>query len=102
MTKLQIQFHSFSQDTLIPSFAEMIAKHNAGMVVLNLIVMEGYFKAMCARFGYYKAITHLDKESGELTLSIEAGKPFVTISEHELIGELSPAQADLLIQGGLS
>ena len=101
-TKLKIDFHSFSQDILISSLAEIIAKHNAGLANIDLSVIEGYFKAQCVKFDYNKAITYLDEEEQELTLSIEQGKPFVTVRCIQIIGSITASEQDLLTQENLS
>lgn len=85
-TKLKIDFHAdLLQDTLIESFAVMVAKHNSGKANLNLDELQGYFKAHCARHGI-QAESFLD----ESTLSLQIrGKAFVTIELLEMIGEIS-------------
>ena len=80
-TKLKIDIHSAENTTILENIANLVGNHNSGKTVIDLTVLEGYFKAFLARWDCYKGESK--REDNILYLTVQE-KPFITLEEVEI------------------
>lgn len=91
--KYSIELHSAANTLIIERFAVIIANQNAGVSKLDLLAMEGYFKAHCSLMDYPQATTFLNESEGKLSLFMKPEEPFITIEER-VVHELATTEAN--------
>lgn len=96
--KTQFETKIYQVTKLTLPILQMIAVHNSGKTLINLAVIEAHVQVLkLVGMANWDCIG-----DNEMLCINENGKPALTITVHEYIGELTESEADLLNQENLS